>query len=95
MLLRVSLYSGLFNAFLRLLRVGACFREVGSRFHVNGPLYVIEFLPISKLNLGSVKWLVFRRLYVHGLFLVLKRLLILSEVKLLWTLYISLIMFLV
>ena len=52
-----------FSACLKLLREGACFNEDGSRFHANGPLYLKVVLPISKLNLGDIKELVFRKLY--------------------------------
>ena len=30
-------------------------RAVGVSFHAIGPLYLKEFLPMSKLNLGSTK----------------------------------------
>ena len=53
-----------FSACLKLLREGACFNEDGSRFHANGPLYLKVVLPISKLNLGDIKELVFRKLYL-------------------------------
>ena len=79
-----------FSACLKLLREGACFNEDGSRFHANGPLYLKVVLPISKLNLGDIKELVFRKLYARELVLGLKRPIILSEVRLYWTLYISL-----
>ena len=76
-----------FSACLKLLREGACFNEDGNRFHANGPLYLKVVLPISKLNLGDIKELVFRKLYARELVL---GLIILSEVRLYWTLYISL-----
>ena len=79
-----------FSACLKLLREGACFNEDGSRFHANGPLYLKVVLPISKLNLGDIKEPVFRKLYARELVLGLKRPIILSEVRLYWTLYISL-----
>ena len=79
-----------FSACLKLLREGACFNEDGSRFHASGPLYLKVVLPISKLNLGDIKELVFRKLYARELVLGLKRPIILSEVRLYWTLYISL-----
>ena len=78
-----------FSACLKLLREGACFNEDGSRFHANGPLYLKVVLPISKLNLGDIKELVFRKLYARELVLGRKRPIILSEVRLYWTLYIS------
>ena len=58
-----TVFAVRFSACLKLLREGACFNEDGSRFHANGPLYLKVVLPISKLNLGDIKELVFRKLY--------------------------------
>ena len=85
----VHCVCGPFQCLLKLLREGACFNEDGSRFHANGPLYLKVVLPLSKLNLGDIKELVFRKLSARELVLGLKRPIILSEVRLYWTLYIS------
>ena len=51
-----------FKRFFKFFREGDCLREVGVSSHANGPLYLKEFLPMSKLNLSSTKCLLFPRL---------------------------------
>ena len=55
MFLMKSLCRRCFKSFLKFFKEVACLRQVGVVAHAIGPLYLIEFLPVSKLNLGRAK----------------------------------------
>ena len=54
-ILMKNLWRCSFKRFLKFFKEVDCLRAVGVSSHAIGPLYLKEFLPMSKLNLGFLE----------------------------------------